>query len=106
MCGIVGIFETQEEERELRATAIRLARRLRHRGPDWSGVWAGEGAVLAHERLSIVDVEHGAQPLVAPAGAPGLPVNGEIYTHAERRAGLREPYAFRTASDCEVILAL
>jgi len=106
MCGIVGIFETHEEERELRATAIRLARRLRHRGPDWSGVWSGPGAVLAHERLSIVDVEHGAQPLVSPDGALALTVNGEIYNHQELRAGLAAGYEFRTASDCEVILAL
>jgi asparagine synthase (glutamine-hydrolysing) len=106
MCGIVGIFETREDPRELRQLAIRLARRLRHRGPDWSGVWAGDGAVLAHERLSIVDVEHGAQPLVSPDGDLVLAVNGEIYNHAALRAALREPYAFRTASDCEVILAL
>jgi asparagine synthase (glutamine-hydrolysing) len=106
MCGIVGIFETREDPRELRQLAIRLARRLRHRGPDWSGVWADEHAVLAHERLSIVDVENGAQPLVSPDGAQVLAVNGEIYNHRELRASLRQPYAFRTASDCEVILAL
>ncbi|HEV8630055.1 MAG TPA: asparagine synthase B [Thermoanaerobaculia bacterium] len=106
MCGIVAIFDTHEPIRELRQLAIGLARRLRHRGPDWSGVVAGEGAVLAHERLSIVDVEHGAQPLVAADGAQVLTVNGEIYNHRDLAARLQLPYPFQTASDCEVILAL
>jgi asparagine synthase (glutamine-hydrolysing) len=106
MCGIVAIFETQQDIGELRQLAIRLARRLRHRGPDWSGVAVADGAVLAHERLAIVDVEHGAQPLVAHDGAQLLTVNGEIYNHCELAAGLAHPYPFQTASDCEVILAL
>jgi asparagine synthase (glutamine-hydrolysing) len=106
MCGIVAIFDTKQDLRELRQLAIRLARRLRHRGPDWSGVVATEGAVLAHERLSIVDVEHGAQPLSPADGAQVLTVNGEIYNHRDLAARLTVPYDFQTASDCEVILAL
>jgi len=106
MCGIVAIFDTKQDPRELRQLAIALARRLRHRGPDWSGVATAEGAVLAHERLAIVDVEHGAQPLVPADGAQLLTVNGEIYNHRELAARLLRPYEFQTASDCEVILAL
>src|SRR5205085_3316104 len=98
MCGIVCIFEPRQDPRELRQLAIRLARRLRHRGPDWSGVATDQGVVLAHERLAIVDVEHGAQPLVAPDGAQLLAVNGEIYNHRELQARLAQPYAFQTAS--------
>src|SRR5688572_23111756 len=106
MCGIVAIFETKQDLRELRQLAIRLARRLRHRGPDWSGIAVTDGAVLAHERLAIVDVEHGAQPLASPDGAQLLSVNGEIYNHRELRAGFAGRYDFQTASDCEVILPL
>ena len=107
MCGIVAIFDTKQDPRELRQLAIRLARRLRHRGPDWSGVVAADGAVLAHERLAIVDVEHGAQPLARADGAQLLAVNGEIYNHRELRArASRTRYAFQTDSDCEVILPL
>ena len=112
MCGIIAIFETKQDLRELRQLAIRLARRLRHRGPDWSGVVATDGAVLAHERLAIVDVEHGAQPLASAAsgkseaGAQLLTVNGEIYNHRDLEARLAHPYELQTASDCEVILAL
>jgi asparagine synthase (glutamine-hydrolysing) len=106
MCGIVGIFETRQDPRELRQLALGLARRLRHRGPDWSGIAVAEGAVLAHERLAIVDVEHGAQPLVSPDGGVLLAVNGELYNHRELRAPLAASYAFQTASDCEVILPL
>jgi asparagine synthase (glutamine-hydrolysing) len=106
MCGIVGIFELREDPQQLRQLAVRMARRLRHRGPDWSGVAVADGAVLAHERLAIVDVEHGAQPLVSPDGKALLTVNGEIYNHRELRSRLAPVYEFQTASDCEVILAL
>ena len=106
MCGILGIFDANGGAARLRPLALRLSRRQRHRGPDWSGVYADERAVLAHERLAIVDLEHGAQPLVSPDGSCVLSVNGEIYNHALLEAGLAAPYAFRTASDCEVILAL
>jgi asparagine synthase (glutamine-hydrolysing) len=106
MCGIVAIFETRKDPRELRQLALSMARLLRHRGPDWSGIAVTEGAVLAHERLAIVDVEHGAQPLSSPDGAQLLSVNGEIYNHRELRAGFAGRYEFQTASDCEVILPL
>ena len=106
MCGIVAVFELRTDPRELRQLALDRARRLRHRGPDWSGVAVADGAVLAHERLSIVDVEHGAQPLRSSDGLALLTVNGEIYNHRELRGRLAEPYEFQTASDCEVILPL
>lgn len=106
MCSILGILEVGGDAAALRARALRLSRLQRHRGPDWSGICVLPNAVLAHERLAIVDVTHGAQPLVGPDGRQVLAVNGEIYNHRELRASLREPYPFRTESDCEVILAL
>ena len=106
MCSILALLDLKSDPAPLRARALRLSRLQRHRGPDRSGIYAGSRAVLAHERLAIVDVLHGAQPLLSPDGAQVLAVNGEIYNHRELRAGLRQPYAFRTASDCEVILAL
>lgn len=79
---------------------------MRHRGPDWSGVYACDKAILAHERLSIVDVNAGAQPLYNAAKTHALAVNGEIYNHQALRAEYGDRYAFLTGSDCEVILAL
>jgi asparagine synthase (glutamine-hydrolysing) len=86
--------------------ALALSARQRHRGPDWSGVYADDHAVLAHERLAIVDPESGAQPLRSADGRLALAVNGEIYNHRELQAALTVPYDFQTASDCEVINAL
>jgi asparagine synthase (glutamine-hydrolysing) len=106
MCSILALLDLHGDPVPLRARAVRLSRLQRHRGPDRSGIYATDRAVLAHERLAIVDVLHGAQPLLSPDGAQALAVNGEIYNHRELRAGLRQPYAFRTESDCEVILAL
>jgi asparagine synthase (glutamine-hydrolysing) len=106
MCSILGIFEIHGDPDELRKRALRLSRLQRHRGPDWSGLFACDKAILAHERLAIVDIEHGAQPLYDPTGQVALAVNGEIYNHQALEAGLAEPYAFQTGSDCEVILAL
>ncbi|MFI5165772.1 MAG: asparagine synthase B [Thermoanaerobaculales bacterium] len=105
MCGIACILDIRSDPREMRERAIAMARLLRHRGPDWSGVFADERAALAHERLSIVDVEHGAQPLTNQAADRVLAVNGEIYNHRALRAECGD-YAFKTASDCEVILPL
>jgi asparagine synthase (glutamine-hydrolysing) len=105
MCGIACILEIHGDAPAMRERAVAMARLLRHRGPDWSGVFADDRAVLAHERLSIVDVEHGAQPLTDRADDLVLAVNGEIYNHRALRAGLPE-YPFKTASDCEVILPL
>lgn len=106
MCSIVALLELRSDPAAMRARSLDMSRRLRHRGPDWSGVFACERAVLAHERLAIVDVEHGAQPLLSGDGALVLAVNGEIYNHLELREQLRSPYAFSTASDCEVLIPL
>ena len=106
MCSILGIFEIQGDPGPLRKKALELSRLQRHRGPDWSGLFACDRAILAHERLAIVDIEHGAQPLFDPTGQVALAVNGEIYNHKELEKELAEPYAFQTGSDCEVILAL
>lgn len=83
-----------------------MSKRIRHRGPDWSGIYQGKTAILAHERLSIVDPASGGQPLVSPDGKLILCVNGEIYNHQELRERLKGDYKFQTGSDCEVILAL
>ena len=106
MCGIVGILNVREQSEALRRKALEMSRRIRHRGPDWSGIWCGGSAVLCHERLSIVDPESGGQPLVSPDGKLVLAVNGEIYNHQEIRRRYAGKYDFRTGSDCEVILAL
>lgn len=106
MCSILAILDLKSDPAPLRARALRLSRLQRHRGPDWSGVYANDRAILAHERLAIVDVLHGAQPLLNSAGNLALAVNGEIYNHQELRATLTKPYDFRTESDCEVILPL
>ena len=102
MCGIVGIFKIKSQSEELRNKALRMAQKIRHRGPDWSGIYTGGSAILAHERLSIVDPQSGGQPLYSPNRKQILAVNGEIYNHRE----IRTRYEFRTGSDCEVILAL
>ncbi len=106
MCGIVGIFNIRQQSRELRKKALQMAQKIRHRGPDWSGIYGGERAILAHERLSIVDPESGGQPLYSPDRKQVLAVNGEIYNHREIRARYAGKYNFQTGSDCEVILAL
>ena len=106
MCGIVGIFGIQAQTPELRKKALRMSQKIRHRGPDWSGIYCGKTATLAHERLSIVDPESGQQPLYSPDGKLALAVNGEIYNHRDIRQQFAGRYAFQTGSDCEVILAL
>jgi len=106
MCGIVAIFNVKEQTAELRQKALRMSQKIRHRGPDWSGIYCGGSAVLAHERLSIVDPESGRQPLYSPDGKQVLAVNGEIYNHQNIRQSFAGKYDFQTGSDCEVILAL
>lgn len=106
MCGIVGIFNTKEQSDALRAKALKMAQKIRHRGPDWSGIYCGRNAILAHERLSIVDPQSGGQPLYSPNRKCILAANGEIYNHREIRAQYAGRYEFQTGSDCEVILAL
>lgn len=106
MCGIVSIFNIQEQTPELRQQALRMSQKIRHRGPDWSGIYCGGSAILAHERLSIVDPESGRQPLFAPDKKQVLAVNGEIYNHQDIRARFAGKYQYQTGSDCEVILSL
>ena len=106
MCGITAIFNIHAGASGLRQQALQMSKRIRHRGPDWSGIYQGRTAILAHERLSIVDPASGGQPLKSPDGRLILTVNGEIYNHRELREELKNDYAFQTGSDCEVILAL
>lgn len=106
MCSILGILDLRSDPAALRTQALDLSRRMRHRGPDWSGVYANERAILVHERLAIVGVDSGAQPLLSPEGTQALAVNGEIYNHRQLRSALEADYAFQTHSDCEVILPL
>ena len=106
MCGIAAIFNVKEQTKQLRDKALYMARKIRHRGPDWSGIYAGGSAIMVHERLSIVDPESGGQPLYSPDKKVVLAVNGEIYNHRSIRQRFEGKYHFSTGSDCEVILAL
>ena len=106
MCGIVAILNVKRQTQELRQKALKMSQKIRHRGPDWSGIYCGGSAILAHERLSIVDPESGGQPLYSPDRKQVLAVNGEIYNHQEIRRRYAGRYEFQTGSDCEVILAL
>jgi asparagine synthase (glutamine-hydrolysing) len=106
MCGIVGAFDLKVKSTDLRAQILGMSKKIRHRGPDWSGIYCGEKAILAHERLSIVDPQSGGQPLYSKDGKLVLAVNGEIYNHMEIRKRMEGKYEFLTNSDCEVILAL
>ena len=108
MCSIFGIFGLQpgDDIQALRRQSLDRSQRQRHRGPDWSGVYLDAGAILVHERLAIVDPAGGSQPLLSDDGQLALAVNGEIYNHRELKGELAQPYAFQTASDCEVINAL
>lgn len=105
MCGIIGAFDLKEDPAKLRSGILKMTKKLRHRGPDWSGIYSGDKAILAHERLAIVDPASGKQPLMSRDGKLVLTVNGEIYNHEALREGLKD-YDFLTHSDCEVILAL
>lgn len=106
MCGIVCAFDIKKNSQELRPQVLQMSKRVRHRGPDWSGIFSNDRAILAHERLSIVDPESGKQPLYSKDGKLVLAVNGEIYNHQEIRKQFDGKYEFLTKSDCEVILAL
>ena len=106
MCGIVGVFDLKVNSQQLRPQVLEMSKKVRHRGPDWSGIFCGDKALLAHERLSIVDPQSGGQPLYSKDGNLVLAVNGEIYNHQEIRKQLKSSYEFLTHSDCEVILAL
>ena len=106
MCSIFALLNLRSDPAAARELALTQSKLLRHRGPDWSGIYADDSAVLAHERLSIVGVDSGAQPLESPDQHQWLAVNGEIYNHLDLRHELILPYAFLTHSDCEVILPL
>jgi asparagine synthase (glutamine-hydrolysing) len=106
MCGIVGVFDLKVNHLELKPTVLKMSKKVRHRGPDWSGIFYCEKAILAHERLSIVDPESGRQPLYSKDRNLILAVNGEIYNHQEIRKRYESTYEFQTHSDCEVILPL
>ena len=106
MCGITAIFNIKAQTQELRRKALAMSKKIRHRGPDWSGIYCGGSAILCHERLSIVDPQSGGQPLYSPDRKQILAVNGEIYNHRDIRARYAGRYDFQTGSDCEVILAL
>ena len=106
MCGIVCAYELKQSAEVLRPQLLEMSKKIRHRGPDWNGVYSDEKAILAHERLSIVDPASGKQPLLSPDGKLILAANGEIYNHQELRKQLKGQYDFKTQSDCEVILAL
>ncbi len=107
MCGIVCVLNRDNDDTsELRSQVLKQSKKVRHRGPDWSGIYVGENAVIAHERLAIVDPQSGVQPLYSPDGKQILAANGEIYNHKQLRDSLKSEYAFATKSDCEILLAL
>lgn len=106
MCGIVCTFNIKQQEDTLRSQVLEMSKKIRHRGPDWSGIYSCDKAILAHERLAIVDPKSGKQPLYSKDGNLVLAVNGEIYNHREIRERYKDDFEFQTESDCEVILAL
>ena len=106
MCGIVCVFDLKTEPQLIRPQILDMSKKVRHRGPDWSGMYYGEKVLMAHERLAIVDPISGGQPLYSSDKNLVLAVNGEIYNHLLLRTELKNPYAFQTESDCEIILAL
>ena len=105
MCGIVCAFDLKQKSEILRPQVLEMAKTIRHRGPDWSGIYDDDKAILAHERLAIVDPASGKQPLFSENKQLILAANGEIYNHRELRSQFPN-YEFQTESDCEVILAL
>lgn len=106
MCGIVCVFDIKPNHQDLRQVVLKMSKKVRHRGPDWSGIFCSNRAILAHERLSIVDPESGRQPIFSRDGNLILSINGEIYNHQEIRRRYEKKYEFMTHSDCEVILPL
>ena len=106
MCGIVCAFDLKEKSDVLRSQILEMSKTIRHRGPDWSGIFDNHKAIMAHERLAIVDPASGKQPLYSPDGQLILAANGEIYNHRELRKQIKSEYEFQTESDCEIILAL
>jgi asparagine synthase (glutamine-hydrolysing) len=106
MCGIVCAFDIKSNQQDLRSVVLKMSKKVRHRGPDWSGIFYSDKAILAHERLSIVDPQSGKQPLYSQDKNLVLTINGEIYNHQEIRKRYENSWQFLTKSDCEVILPL
>ena len=106
MCGIVCAFNLIGDKDLIRSNVLEMAQKVRHRGPDWSGIYSSDNAILAHERLAIVDPTSGKQPIISEDGLKVIAVNGEIYNHKNLKNRFAADYNFRTESDCEVILAL
>jgi asparagine synthase (glutamine-hydrolysing) len=106
MCGIVCAFNLKGNNKEIRSNVLKMSQKVRHRGPDWSGIYSSKNAILAHERLAIVDPTSGKQPILSEDSLKVIAVNGEIYNHKNLKNTLTSSYNFRTESDCEVILAL
>jgi asparagine synthase (glutamine-hydrolysing) len=106
MCGIVCAFDLKQDAESLRPQILEMSKRIRHRGPDWSGIYKSKNAILGHERLAIVDPASGKQPLYNHDQSVVLAANGEIYNHLELRKKYQDKYNFKTESDCEIILAL
>ncbi len=106
MCGIACIFNFNKNIESQRPAALDMSKKLRHRGPDWNGIYTSKNAILAHERLAIVDPTSGKQPLFGSEDKLILAANGEIYNHLELRKKFSNNYKFKTNSDCEIILAL
>ena len=106
MCGIVCAFNLKGDNDAIRTNVLKMAQKVRHRGPDWSGIYSSKNAILAHERLAIVDPTSGKQPILSEDGLKVIAVNGEIYNHKNLKNKFTSDYNFRTESDCEVILAL
>ena len=106
MCGIVCVFSSKKDKKKLRNQVLEMSKKIRHRGPDWSGIYCSENAILAHERLGIVDPTSGNQPIFSRDKKLILAANGEIYNHREIKKEIIHNYDFTTGSDCEVILAL
>ena len=106
MCGIVCAFNIKGDKEVVRANVLKMAQRVRHRGPDWSGIYSDDHAILAHERLAIVDPTSGKQPIISQDGKKIIAVNGEIYNHQILRKKFLDSYNFKTQSDCEVLIPL
>ena len=106
MCGILCAFDLKQTRDAIRPQVLEMSKKLRHRGPDWSGIYDTSKAILSHERLAIVDPTSGKQPLISPSENLILAANGEIYNHQALRENCENEYAFKTKSDCEVILAM
>ena len=106
MCGIVCAFDLKGNSEGIRPNILKMVKKVRHRGPDWSGIYSCDNAIMAHERLAIVDPTSGKQPILSDDNSKAIAVNGEIYNHLELRSKYASEYKFKTNSDCEIILAL